>query len=191
MTVSARAFVEEEQEGLLCSLSSTLDLFFAFSCCLFLLFLPSLCFASFCVVFSLLCIACSLSFFPSFFVYVSIFPRQLFLSFAQEDLEMEVVVMLIDCCAMERTFQRFFALQAERLARLNPRYCSCLQEAFRRQYHTVGSQYWFTAFFSSSAVRFFRASVFVCFSLLSFFLSSRQLFFTPADRGGRELLSCL
>nr|PUA88564.1 putative cell-cycle-control protein (translation regulation) [Toxoplasma gondii TgCATBr9] len=50
---------------------------------------------------------------------------------------MEVVIMLIDCCAMERTFQRFFALQAERLARLNPRYSECLQEAMRRQYHTV------------------------------------------------------
>lgn len=57
---------------------------------------------------------------------------------AQEDLEMEVAVMLIDCCAMERTFQRFFALQAERLAKLRPAYCECFQEAFRRQYALVG-----------------------------------------------------
>ncbi|KAL8437372.1 hypothetical protein ACSSS7_000967 [Eimeria intestinalis] len=55
-----------------------------------------------------------------------------------EDLEMEVAVMLIDCCAMERTFQRFFALQAERLSKLRPAYCECFQEAFRRQYALVG-----------------------------------------------------
>ncbi|CDJ40346.1 cell cycle control protein, putative, partial [Eimeria tenella] len=52
----------------------------------------------------------------------------------QEDLEMEVAVMLIDCCSMERTFQRFFALQAERLAKLKTAYCECFQEAFKRQY---------------------------------------------------------
>ncbi|OEH78545.1 cell cycle control protein [Cyclospora cayetanensis] len=56
---------------------------------------------------------------------------------AKEDLEMEVAVMLIDCCAMERTFQRFFALQAERLAKLKAAYCECFQEAFKRQYALI------------------------------------------------------
>lgn len=51
--------------------------------------------------------------------------------------EIEVCTMLIDCCAMERTFQKFFVLQAERLCRLSPVYCDCFQEAFRRQYAMV------------------------------------------------------
>merc|ERR1712060_612685 len=39
-----------------------------------------------------------------------------------EGQEKEVVTMLIDCCAMERMFNRFFALQAQRLSQLQPIY---------------------------------------------------------------------
>merc|ERR1712093_304414 len=45
--------------------------------------------------------------------------------------------MLIDCCAMERMFNRFFALQAERLCRLNQVYQELLDQAFMQQYETV------------------------------------------------------
>jgi len=51
--------------------------------------------------------------------------------------EAEVVTMLIDCSAMERTFQKFFALQGERLCRINPAYQESFLCCFRRQYETV------------------------------------------------------
>ncbi|CTQ41240.1 pre-mRNA-splicing factor CWC22 [Babesia microti strain RI] len=51
--------------------------------------------------------------------------------------EIEVCTMLIDCCSIERTFQTFFALQAERLAILKPEYCECFQECFVKQYALV------------------------------------------------------
>merc|ERR1712232_862298 len=54
-----------------------------------------------------------------------------------EGQEKEVCTMLIDCCAMERMFNRFFALQAERLLRLNPMYQEKFQEAFSVQFATV------------------------------------------------------
>jgi len=54
-----------------------------------------------------------------------------------EGQEGEVVTMLIDCCAMERMFNRFFALQAERLSRLNPVYQERFQDAFETQFATV------------------------------------------------------
>jgi len=54
-----------------------------------------------------------------------------------EGQEKEVVTMLIDCCAMERMFNRFFALQAERLCRLNPAYQERFEEAFGVQFATV------------------------------------------------------
>jgi len=55
----------------------------------------------------------------------------------QEGQESEVCTMLIDCCAMERMFNRFFALQAERLSRLNPNYQEKFMEAFSVQFATV------------------------------------------------------
>merc|ERR1740129_2286631 len=54
-----------------------------------------------------------------------------------EGQEKEVCTMLIDCCAMERMFNRFFALQAERLCRLNPVYQERFDQAFSVQFGTV------------------------------------------------------
>jgi len=51
--------------------------------------------------------------------------------------EKEVCTMLIDCCAMERMFNRFFALQAERLCRLNPVYQERFEDSFNTQFATV------------------------------------------------------
>lgn len=45
--------------------------------------------------------------------------------------------MLIDSNSMERTFQRFFALQAERLCRLRPVYVECFLDCLNRQYRTI------------------------------------------------------
>jgi len=55
----------------------------------------------------------------------------------KEGQEAEVVTMLIDCSAMERTFQKFFALQGERLCRLNPLYQQSFLDCFKKQYETV------------------------------------------------------
>merc|ERR1712057_76940 len=55
----------------------------------------------------------------------------------KEGQEREVVTMLIDCCAMERMYNRFFALQAERLCRLKPEYQDRFQESFSVQFATV------------------------------------------------------
>merc|ERR1712232_141309 len=54
-----------------------------------------------------------------------------------EGQEKEVVTMLIDCCAMEKQFNRFFCLQGERLCRLNPKYQEEFEEAFNAQFATV------------------------------------------------------
>ncbi|UKK00915.1 cell-cycle-control protein [Theileria orientalis] len=54
-----------------------------------------------------------------------------------EGKEIEVCTMLIDCCAMERTFQQFYALQAERLCKIRPVYCNCFQECFAKQYNLI------------------------------------------------------
>eukprot|EP01069_Polyplicarium_translucidae_P008930 Polyplicarium_translucidae@DN3273_c0_g1_i7.p1 len=55
----------------------------------------------------------------------------------KEGLENEVIQMLLDCCSMERTYSKFYALQAERLSRLNPAYKACCEAAFETQYNTV------------------------------------------------------
>eukprot|EP00914_Ancora_sagittata_P014068 GHVO01027550.1.p1 GENE.GHVO01027550.1~~GHVO01027550.1.p1 ORF type:complete len:610 (+),score=121.32 GHVO01027550.1:36-1865(+) len=55
----------------------------------------------------------------------------------QEGLEIEVIQMLLDCCSMERTYDRFYSLQAERLSRLKPAYKMCCEDCFRQQYETV------------------------------------------------------
>jgi len=54
-----------------------------------------------------------------------------------EGQEREVVTMLIDCCAMERMFNPYYALQAERLCRLNPAYQERFEESFTLQFGTV------------------------------------------------------
>jgi pre-mRNA-splicing factor CWC22 len=54
-----------------------------------------------------------------------------------EGQEKEVCTMLIDCCAMDRMFNRFFCLQAERLSRLNPVYQDNFHELFSTQFNTV------------------------------------------------------
>jgi len=54
-----------------------------------------------------------------------------------EGQEKEVCTMLIDCCAMEKMFNRFFVLQAERLCRLNPVYQDNFTESFGVQFNTV------------------------------------------------------
>merc|ERR1711920_935545 len=51
--------------------------------------------------------------------------------------EKEVCTMLIDCCAMERMFNRFFALQGQRLCQLKPEYQDFFVEAFQVQFATV------------------------------------------------------
>lgn len=55
----------------------------------------------------------------------------------KEGQENEVCTMLIDCCAMERMFNRFFPLQAQRLCSLNPIYQERFQDAFYAQFATV------------------------------------------------------
>ena len=51
--------------------------------------------------------------------------------------EREVVAMLVDSCAMEKTSNRFFHLQAERLCRLSRVYKSFFEQAFSVQYDTM------------------------------------------------------
>eukprot|EP00927_Polykrikos_kofoidii_P065701 TRINITY_DN61435_c0_g1_i1.p1 TRINITY_DN61435_c0_g1~~TRINITY_DN61435_c0_g1_i1.p1 ORF type:complete len:683 (-),score=127.17 TRINITY_DN61435_c0_g1_i1:164-2212(-) len=51
--------------------------------------------------------------------------------------EKEVCTMLIDCCAMDRVYSRFFAFQGERLCRLKPEYQEQFQDAFSLQFGTV------------------------------------------------------
>lgn len=51
--------------------------------------------------------------------------------------EKEVCTMLIDCCAMDKMFNRFFALQAERLSRLVPVYQEHFSALFDQQFNTV------------------------------------------------------
>ncbi|EER14818.1 pre-mRNA-splicing factor CWC22, putative [Perkinsus marinus ATCC 50983] len=54
----------------------------------------------------------------------------------REGQEKEICTMLIDCCAMERTFNSFYALQAERLSRLVEVYRQNFEANFLDQYET-------------------------------------------------------
>merc|ERR1712032_35213 len=54
-----------------------------------------------------------------------------------EGQEKEVCTMLIDCCAMDRMFNKYFALQAERLSRLNQAYQENFEQLFGVQFATV------------------------------------------------------
>ncbi len=51
--------------------------------------------------------------------------------------EKEVVSMLIDSCCSEKTSNRFYSLQAERLCRLSRGYRVFFEEAFREKYDTM------------------------------------------------------
>ncbi|KAL7068818.1 MIF4G domain-containing protein [Cryptosporidium serpentis] len=51
--------------------------------------------------------------------------------------KMEVCIMLVDCCSMERTYQKFFALVGERLCKVKKEYEEAFAELFGRQYDTV------------------------------------------------------
>ena len=51
--------------------------------------------------------------------------------------EREVAAILIDACAHERTFNRFFALQAERLCRLKHAYRNEFEQSFGLMYSTA------------------------------------------------------
>eukprot|EP00397_Hematodinium_sp_SG-2012_P007661 GEMP01007710.1.p1 GENE.GEMP01007710.1~~GEMP01007710.1.p1 ORF type:complete len:601 (+),score=121.05 GEMP01007710.1:81-1883(+) len=51
--------------------------------------------------------------------------------------EKEVITMLIDCCAMERTFSKYHALIADRLCRIKPAYQEELCASFNQQLATV------------------------------------------------------
>ena len=51
--------------------------------------------------------------------------------------EREVCQMLIDCCAMEKTSNKFFSFQAERLARLSRNYKNIFEECFAEQYEAM------------------------------------------------------
>ncbi|KAA0193885.1 hypothetical protein HAZT_HAZT003139, partial [Hyalella azteca] len=50
--------------------------------------------------------------------------------------EMELGNMILDCCAQERTFMKFFALIAQRFCGINRVYRDCFQEIFKTAYKT-------------------------------------------------------
>ncbi|XP_047738493.1 pre-mRNA-splicing factor CWC22 homolog [Hyalella azteca] len=50
--------------------------------------------------------------------------------------EMELGNMILDCCAQERTFMKFFALIAQRFCGINRVYRDCFQEIFKTAYET-------------------------------------------------------
>ncbi|CRH02810.1 cell cycle control protein, putative [Plasmodium relictum] len=51
--------------------------------------------------------------------------------------EIEICNMLIDCCCMEKTFQKFYALQAERLCKLKKIYQENFEKCFENSYNTA------------------------------------------------------
>ncbi|CAD2114206.1 pre-mRNA-splicing factor CWC22, putative [Plasmodium vinckei] len=51
--------------------------------------------------------------------------------------EIEICNMLIDCCCMEKTFQKFYALQAERLCKLKTIYQENFEKCFENSYNTA------------------------------------------------------
>ncbi|KAH0481509.1 MAG: hypothetical protein KVP17_000184 [Porospora cf. gigantea B] len=50
---------------------------------------------------------------------------------------MEVCRMLIDCTAMEKVFQKYYSLMAERLCCIRPEYEQCFEQCFGSCYNTV------------------------------------------------------
>ena len=55
----------------------------------------------------------------------------------REGQEKEVCIMLLDCCAMEKMFNRFFCLQAARLCSLNQTYQTEFELLFHEQLSQV------------------------------------------------------
>ncbi|SOV79458.1 cell cycle control protein, putative, partial [Plasmodium sp. gorilla clade G3] len=51
--------------------------------------------------------------------------------------EIEICNMLIDCCCMEKTFQKFYALQAERLCKLKKIYQENFEKCFDNSFNTA------------------------------------------------------
>ncbi|CXJ26470.1 pre-mRNA-splicing factor CWC22, putative [Plasmodium berghei] len=51
--------------------------------------------------------------------------------------EIEICNMLIDCCCMEKTFQKFYALQGERLCKLKIIYQENFEKCFENSYNTA------------------------------------------------------
>ncbi|SPJ11578.1 cell cycle control protein, putative [Plasmodium sp. DRC-Itaito] len=51
--------------------------------------------------------------------------------------EIEICNMLIDCCCMEKTFQKFYALQAERLCKLKKIYQENFEKCFENSFNTA------------------------------------------------------
>ncbi|SCP03665.1 pre-mRNA-splicing factor CWC22, putative [Plasmodium malariae] len=51
--------------------------------------------------------------------------------------EIEICNMLIDCCCMEKTFQKFYALQAERLCKLKKIFQENFEKCFENSYNTA------------------------------------------------------
>ncbi|KAG1714941.1 Pre-mRNA-splicing factor CWC22 [Nymphon striatum] len=51
--------------------------------------------------------------------------------------EIEVCHMVIDCCAQERTYEKFFGLLAQRFCQLNRSYVEPFQQIFKSSYDTI------------------------------------------------------
>ncbi|CAK9294670.1 unnamed protein product [Gordionus sp. m RMFG-2023] len=52
-------------------------------------------------------------------------------------LEEELAAMILDCCAQERTYKKFFGLLAERFCKVLPQYQEVYQKIFFQSYETV------------------------------------------------------
>ena len=52
-------------------------------------------------------------------------------------LETELCHMILDCCTQQRTYQKFFALLAQRFCQINKSYVGPLEQIFRDTYDTV------------------------------------------------------
>ncbi|KAK0404179.1 hypothetical protein QR680_017326 [Steinernema hermaphroditum] len=55
----------------------------------------------------------------------------------KEGLERELCYMIVDCCAQERTYNRFFGLLAERFCRLKKEFQECFENSFRETYEII------------------------------------------------------
>nr|ASF90261.1 hypothetical protein SPAR03995 [Bartheletia paradoxa] len=55
----------------------------------------------------------------------------------QEGQEIEMVNMIIECSSQEKSYNRFYGLMGERLAKLNRTWCDCAEQAFTTYYETI------------------------------------------------------
>ncbi|CAI9739437.1 pre-mRNA-splicing factor CWC22 homolog [Octopus vulgaris] len=51
--------------------------------------------------------------------------------------EIELCNMILDCCAQERTYQKFFGLLAQRFCMVDKKYVDPFQQIFKQQYETI------------------------------------------------------